>query len=170
MCNRVSTIAWLHHFLWTKHLDRKLDGNYTSMLRVVLNTSWKRYSTEHLYGHLLPNRQTIQVRWIKHADFSRRSKDELTKDIILWIPTHGHTSVDQPAKANTHQFSVDTGCRLEDLSRVTDDMDRESERGKEKVKGNRFVSMQWWRWCEDDVIKVKLIEDFLQIVIKRTFF
>ena len=39
----------------TKRLERKLDGNYTRMLRAVLNKSWRQHPTRHqLYGHLPP--------------------------------------------------------------------------------------------------------------------
>ena len=37
----------------TKRLEKKLDGNYTRMLRAVLNKSWRQHPTRHqLYGHL----------------------------------------------------------------------------------------------------------------------
>ena len=42
---------------WTlsKRLEKKLDGNYTRMLRAVLNKSWQQHPTRHqLYGQLLP--------------------------------------------------------------------------------------------------------------------
>ena len=39
----------------TKRLERKLDGNYTRMLRAVLNKSWRQHPTRlQLYGHLHP--------------------------------------------------------------------------------------------------------------------
>ena len=39
----------------TKRLERKIDGNYTRMLRAVLNKSWRQHPTRHqLYGHLPP--------------------------------------------------------------------------------------------------------------------
>ena len=39
----------------TKRLERKLDGNYTRMLRAVLNKSWRQHLTRlQLYGHLPP--------------------------------------------------------------------------------------------------------------------
>ena len=39
----------------TKRLEKKLDGNYTRMLRAILNKSWQRHPTRHqLYGHLPP--------------------------------------------------------------------------------------------------------------------
>ena len=39
----------------TKRLEKKLDGNYTRMLRTILNKSWWQHPTSHqLYGHLHP--------------------------------------------------------------------------------------------------------------------
>ena len=39
----------------TKRLERTLDGNYTRMLRAVLNKSWRQHPTRlQLYGHLPP--------------------------------------------------------------------------------------------------------------------
>ena len=47
----------------TKWLEKKLDGNYTRMLRAILNKSWRQHPTRHqLYGHLPPITKTIQVR------------------------------------------------------------------------------------------------------------
>ena len=43
--------------IWTltKRLEKKLDGNYTRMLRAILNKSWRQHLTSHpLYGHLPP--------------------------------------------------------------------------------------------------------------------
>ena len=39
----------------TKRLEKKLDGNYTRMLRAILNKSWRQHQTRHqLYCHLPP--------------------------------------------------------------------------------------------------------------------
>ena len=52
----------------TKRLERKLDGNYTRMLRAVLNKFWRQHPTRlQLYGHLPPITKTIQVRRTRHA-------------------------------------------------------------------------------------------------------
>ena len=52
----------------TKRLEKKLDGNYTRMLRAILNKSWQQHPTRHqLYGHLPPITKTIQVRRTRHA-------------------------------------------------------------------------------------------------------
>ena len=42
----------------TKRLEKKLDGNYTRMLRPVLNKSWRQHPMRHqLYGHLPPHHE-----------------------------------------------------------------------------------------------------------------
>ena len=52
----------------TKRLEKKLDGNYTRMLRAILNKSRRQHPTRHqLYGHLPPITKTIQVRRTRHA-------------------------------------------------------------------------------------------------------
>ncbi len=73
----------------TKWLEKKLDGNYTRMLRAILNKSWRQDPTRHqLYGHLPPITKTIQVRRTRHAEHCWRSRDELIRDVLLWTPTH----------------------------------------------------------------------------------
>ena len=52
----------------TKRQEKKLDGNYTRMLRAILNKSWRQHPTRHqLYGHLPPITKTIQARRTRHA-------------------------------------------------------------------------------------------------------
>ena len=47
----------------TKWLEKKLDGNYTRMLRAILNKSWQQHPTRHpLYSHMPPITKTIQAR------------------------------------------------------------------------------------------------------------
>ena len=72
----------------TKWLEKKLDGNYTRMLRAILNKSWRQHPRSHqLYGHLPPITKTIQVRRTRHAGHCWRSRDEFISDVLLWIPT-----------------------------------------------------------------------------------
>ena len=81
-------------WMLTKWLEKKLDGNYTRMLRAILNKSWRQHPTRHqLYGHLPPITKTIQVRRARHAGHCWRSKDELVSDVLLWTPTYGQTKV-----------------------------------------------------------------------------
>ena len=46
----------------TKSMDKKLYGNYTRILRAILNKSWRQHPTkQQLYGHLPPITKTIQA-------------------------------------------------------------------------------------------------------------
>ena len=83
----------------TKRLEKKLDGNYTRMLRAILNKSWRQHPTRRqLYGHLPPITKTIQVRRARHAGHCWRSKDELESDVLLWTPTYGQAKAGRPAR------------------------------------------------------------------------
>ena len=78
--------------IWTltKRLKKKLDGNYTKMLRAILNKSKRQHPTRHqLYGHLPPITKTIQVRRTRHAAHCWRSKYELISNVLLWTPAYG---------------------------------------------------------------------------------
>ena len=90
----------------TKRLDKKLDGNYTRMLRAILNKSWRQHSTkQQLYGHLTPITKTIQIRRTRHAGHCWRSRNELISDVLLWTPPHSRAK----AKTYIEQLCEDTG-------------------------------------------------------------
>ena len=121
----------------TKRLEKKLDGNHTRMLRAILNKSWQQHPTRHqLYGHLPPITKTIQVRRTRHAGHCWRSRDELIRDVLLWIPTHGHAKAGRPARTYIQQLCEDTGCCPEDLPRAMND----SEEWRERVRDIRSAS------------------------------
>ena len=103
----------------TKWLEKKLDGNYTRMLRAILNKSWRQHPTRHqLYGHLPPITKTTQVRRSKHAGHCWGSRDKLISDVLLWSPTHGRAKAGRPARTYIQQLCEDTGCCPEDLPEV----------------------------------------------------
>ena len=127
----------------TKRLEKKLDGNYTRMLRVILNKSWQQHPTRHqLYGHLPPITKTIQVRRTRHAGHCWRSRDELIRDVLLWIPTHGRAKAGRPVQTYIRQLCEDTGCCPEDLPRAMNDR----EEWRERVRDIRATSAIWWWW------------------------
>ena len=100
----------------TKRLEKKLDGNYTRMLRAILNKSWRQHPTRHqLYGHLPPTTKTIQVRRTIHAEYCWRSRDEFISDVLLWTPSYGRAKAGRPARTYIQQLCEDMGCRPEDL-------------------------------------------------------
>ena len=125
----------------TKRLEKKLDGNYTRMLRAILNKTWRQHPTRHqLYGHLPPITKTIQVRRTRHAGHCWRSRDELIRDVLLWTPTHGRARAGRPARTYIQQLCEDTGCCPEDLPRAMNDR----EEWRERVRDIRATSAIWW--------------------------
>ena len=85
----------------TKRLEKKLNGNYTRMLRAILNKSWQQHPTRHqLYGHLPPITKSIQARPSRHAGHCWRSKDELVSDEILW-----HIAIQKQDDQLEHTYS-----------------------------------------------------------------
>ena len=127
----------------TKRLEKKLDGNYTKMLRAILNKSWQQHPTRHqLYGHLPPITKTIQVRRTRHAGHCWRSRDELISDVLLWTPTHGRAKAGRPARTYIQQLCEDTGCCPEDLPEAMNDR----EKWRERVRDICATSTTWWSW------------------------
>ena len=97
----------------TKRLEKKLDGNYTRMLRAILNRSWRQHPTkQQLYGHLPPITKTIKVRRTRHAGHCWRSRDKLISDVLLWTPSHGWAKAEWPARTYIQQLCEDTGVAV----------------------------------------------------------
>ena len=127
----------------TKRLEKKLDGNYTRMLRAILNKSRRRYPTRHqLYGHLLPITETIQVRRTRHARHCWRSRDELISDVLRWTPIQGRAKAKRPTRTYIQQLCEDTGCGSEDLPEAMNDR----EKWLERVRDSHACGETWWWW------------------------
>ena len=126
----------------TKRLE-KLDGNYTRMLRAILNKSWRQHPTKHqLYGHLPLISKTIQVRWTRNAGHCWRSRDELISDVLLWTPTYGQAKAGWPARTYIKQLREDMGCSPEDLPEAMND----GEKWRERVRDIHASGTTWWWW------------------------
>ena len=126
-----------------KWLEKKLDGNYTRMLRAILNKSWRQHPTRHqLYGHLPPITKTIQVRRTRHAGHCWRSKEKLISDVLRWTPTYGQPKAERPARTYIQQLCEDTGCNPEDLPEAMNNR----EKWRERVRDIRAGGTTWWGW------------------------
>ena len=113
----------------TKRMVKKLDGNYTRMLRAILNRSWRQHPTkQQLYGHQPPITKTIKVRRTRHAGHCWRSRDALTSDVLLWTPSHGRAKAERPARTYIQLVCEDMGCSPEDLPESMNDRNRWQER------------------------------------------
>ena len=137
---------------WTllKRLEKKLDGNYTRMLRPILNKSWRQHPTRHqLYSHLPPITKTIQVRRTRHARHCWRSRNELISDVLLWTPTYGQVKTRLPARTYIQQLCEDTGCSPEDLPETMNDREKWWERVRDICSGG---TTWWWWWYKSQVL------------------
>ena len=113
----------------TKQLKKKLDDNYTRILRAILNKFWRQHTTRHqVYGHVPPITKTIQVRRTRHAGHYWRSKDKLISDVLLWTPEYGQAKAGRPARTYIQQLCEDTKCSPEDLPEAMNDREKWRER------------------------------------------
>ena len=137
----------------TKRLEKKLDSNYTRMLRAILNKSWWQHPTKHqLNGHLPPIMKTIQVRRTRYAGHCWRSRDELISDVLLWTSTYGRAKVGRPARTYIQQVCEDMRCSPEDLP---------------EAMNNREICASgttWWWWWGNQPRRETLISNQLYVV------
>ena len=129
------------------HLSKYWDGNYTRILRAILNKSWRQHPTKpQLYGHLPPITKTIQVRRTRHAGHCWRSRDELISDVLLWTPAHGQAKAGRPARTYIQQPCEDTGCSPEDLPEAMNDREEWRERVWDTCASGTTCGWWWWWW------------------------
>ena len=113
---------------WT--LTKKLNGNYTRMLRAILNRSWKQHPTkQQLYGYLPLITKTIQIRQTRHAGHCWRSRDEHISDVLLLTPLHGRAKAGRPPRTYIQHLCENT----EDVPEAMNDR----ERWRESVRDMR---------------------------------
>ena len=101
------------------------------------------------YGHLPSIPKTLHIRRTRHAGHCWRSMNELISNVLLWIPTHGRTSVDWPTRIYLQQLCAYKGCSLEDLPGTMDDRTKTTQ-----ARWTRYAG-HCWR------IKDELISDVL---------
>ena len=119
----------------TKRLEKRLDGNYTRMLRAILNKSWSQHPTKHqLYGHLPPIAKTIKVRRTRHAGHCWRSRGELIGDVLQWTPSYGRAKAGRTARTYIQQLSDDTEAM------------NDREEWREKARDICAGGKTWWWW------------------------
>ena len=123
----------------TKRLEKKLDGNYTRILRAILNNSGRQPP------HIRPPAsitKTIQARRTRHAGHCWRSRDELICDVLLWNRTYDQAKARRLARTYIQQLCEDTGCSPEDLPEAMNDR----EKWWERVRDIRASGTTWWWW------------------------
>ena len=114
---------YLMPYLFNTYIS--LDGNYTRMLRAILNQSWRQHPTKRqLYGHLPPIMKTIYVRRTRYAGQCWKSRDELISEVLLWTQTYGRANAGRPARTYIQQLCEDTWCSPKDLQEAMNDREK----------------------------------------------
>ena len=104
----------------TKRLEKKLDGNYTRMLRAILNKSWRQHPTRHPASH--------HENYPSLTNQTCKTLLELISDVLLWTPTYGRAKAGRPARTYIQQLCEDTGCGPEDLPEAMNNREKWRER------------------------------------------
>ena len=134
-------------WMLTKRMEKKLDGNYTRMLRAILNNSWRQHPSKlQLYGCLPPITKTIKIRWSRHAGYGWRSRDELISDVLLWTPSYGRAKAGRLSRTYIEQLCEDTWCSPEDLPEAMNDREEWRERVRD-IRAGGTTRWWWWWWC-----------------------
>ena len=134
---------------WTlnQRLEKKLAGNYTRMLRAILNESWQQHPTRHqLYGNLPPITKTFRARRTRYAGHCWRSKDEFISDVLQWTPAYGQGKGGRPTRTYIQQLCEDTGCSPEDLP--------EAMTGRRGERGPGISMLAAWHHDDDIYIYI----------------
>ena len=119
----------------TERMEKKIDGNYTRMLRAILNKSWRQYPIkQQLYGYQPPITKTqkltpLEKLWRAHN----------------WMysggpRSRGRATTGRPARTYIWELCADKECSPEDLPKAMNDR----ELWRERVRNIRADSATWW--------------------------
>ena len=151
---------WIHSWSTTKFKWNAWEiGNHTHT-HTHIHTHTRTHSHTHKYIYIY-----IQVRRTRHAGHCWRSRDELIRDVLLWIPTHGRAKAGRPARTYIQQLCEDTGCCPEDLPKAMNDR----EEWRERVRDIRATSAIWWWWWWY-IIKHSIVFSYSFIVLRQVSF
>ena len=135
-----------------KRMEKKLDGNYTRMLQVILKqvlvaapqkaAAVRSPTTYHGKLSKLDERDMRGHCW--------RSKDELLINILLWTLSHGRVKAGRKTGTYIQQLCADTGCNLENLLGAMDDRDGWGERVRETLAGSAtlYIYIYIYIYCK----------------------
>ena len=120
----------------TKSLEKNVDRNYTRMLRVALNKSWRDYPTiKDMYGNTPRLSTTIRRQRLSFSDHCWSAKGEMVADVILCHPSYGKPGKDIPTyryiyiyiyiyiKTYIDQLVNDTVCRPDEIQNEIDNQE-----------------------------------------------
>ena len=136
----------------TKRLQKKLDGNYTWMLRAILNKSWQQQPTRHqLYSHLPPITKTIQGR---RTDMQDTAGEARTSSSVIYSNGPPHMAKQKPDDQLEHTYS--SYVRIRDVALKT--CQRRWTIGRSGERGSGISVLAAHDDDDDDIMNSFLIE------------
>jgi hypothetical protein len=97
---------------WTlteKSQEKSLNGTYTKMLRVAVNTHWSSHTPNiELYGNLPADSDKIACRRLQLAGHCHPELS--TQQLVLWEPKHGVRGRGRPRTNFVDSLKRDTGA------------------------------------------------------------
>ena len=131
--NCVNTMIWMHCIMWTKRMEKRLNGNYTRMLcyfeQILHATFHKTAALWALTSHLKNHPSNIKKTCKTLLEKQRQTQLWCYGPLLIYMPIC--------QTKNLHQICVDSGCSLENLPWVMNDRDR----WRERVRKIHTVSM-----------------------------
>ena len=128
----------------TKRLEKKLDGNYTRMLRAILNKSWRQHPQNTIYtATCLPSRKLSKLDELNTLEMQGRAHKRYT----LWSPRYGRAKAGRPARTYIQQLCEDSGCSPEELPEALNDRVKWRERLSD-ICASGTTWWWWWWWSK----------------------
>ena len=124
----------------TKRL-KKLDSNYTRMLRAILNKSWRQHPQGTNYtATCLPSRKLSKL---DEPDTQDTAGEARTNSSVMYSYGPPHMAKQkQDDQLDIQQLCEDTRCSPEDLPEAMNDR----EKWRERVRDIRVSGTTWWWW------------------------
>ena len=113
---------------WTvnKTLQKRMDGCYTRMLRMVLDVSWKeRRTNQDLYQDLPKLSEMVRERRMRLAGHCIRHEEEIAHQLVMWEPKRGQRS--RGRRAVTYLDNLKEDTNLEDAAEIRSMMTNREE-------------------------------------------
>ena len=119
----------------TKCMKNKIDGHYTWCFEQILETTPNKTAVRPVTTHLKNHQRRTRL-----PVHSRRSKNKLISDLLLWTPRYERASVGRQARTYLQQLCADTGYIFEERWMI----------GTEGVKKSRKAVLSTWLNDDDN--------------------
>ena len=86
----------------TKRLEKKLDGNYSRMLRAILNKSWRQHPTKHCTATCLLSRKLFKL---DEPDTQDTAGEAGTNSEVMYSHGPPHMALQKQDDQHEHIFS-----------------------------------------------------------------